>query len=189
MEDEKQLVRDLFAKPCSRQSLDDAIAAFNDLSGKDRCLLADEFLSSQLGKDFENLSRQLAQTLEKLGAQTLEKLGPRLEAFGEVDYKKMLVRLIQRIPYGRGRDKKQVKDDGRRLALEPAIIAEATHLDKALTTSMEFARLVRPGVLKRLELPLELPDKAKWPTESTIKRAISRIREQRVGQTNRVTLT
>jgi hypothetical protein len=169
MEDEKQLVRDLFAKPFSRQSLDDAIAAFNDLSGRDRHALTAEFLSSQLGKDFENLSRQLAQTLEKLG--------PQFEALGKVDYKEMLVRLIQRIPYERGRDKKQVEDDARRLALNHAIIAEAAHLNKVLAISLEFARLVRPGVLERLRLP----DKAKWPGETTIKRAISRIKRSKIG--------
>jgi hypothetical protein len=176
MEDEKQLVRDLFAKPFSGQSLDDAIAAFNDLSGKDRRALVAEFLSSRLGKDFEKLSRQFAQTLEKLG--------PQLDALGKVkvDHRKMLVRLIQRIPYERGRNKKQVKDDARRLALEPAIIAEATHLNKTLAISEDFAGLVRPGVLKRLGLD----EKAEWPGETTIKRAVSRIKR---GQTNRVTLT
>jgi hypothetical protein len=168
MEDEKQLVRDLFAKPL--QSLDDAIAAFNDLSGKDRRALTAEFLSSQSGKDFENLSRQLAQTLEKLGR--------RLDALGEVDYKKMLVRLIQRIPYERGRDKKQVEDGARRLALENAIIAEATNLNKVLAISLEFARLVRRGVLEHLGLPDD-PDENEWPSANTIKRAISRIRAKR----------
>jgi hypothetical protein len=167
MEDEKQLVRDLFAKPFSRQSLDDAIDAFNDLSGKDRRALTAEFLSSQLGKDFEKLSRQFAQTLEKLG--------PQLDALGKVDYRKMLIRLIQRIPYERGRNKKQVKDDARRLALEPAIIAEATHLNKTLAISDDFAGLVRPGVLKRLGLD-EDEDEAEWPGVTTIKRAVSRIK-------------
>jgi hypothetical protein len=167
MEDEKQLVRDLFAKPFSRQSLDDAIAAFNDLSGKDRRALTAEFLSSRLGKDFENLLHGLAHATEKLA--------PQLKPLGKIDYKKMLVRLIQRIPYQRGRDKKQVKDAPRRLALETAIIAEATHLNKVLAISRKFARQVRPGVLKRLELP----DKAVWPGETTIKRAISRIPAKR----------
>src|SRR3989442_830697 len=54
-----------------------------------------------------------------------------------------------------------------------AIIAEADH--KPLAISLEFARLVRPGVLKRLGLP----DEAEWPGETTIKRAISRIRAKR----------
>jgi hypothetical protein len=164
MEDEKQLVRDLFKKPYSKQALDDALDAFKDLSGKDRRALTAEFLSSQLGKDFENFSRQFAQALEKLG--------PQLEALGKVDSKEMLVRLIQRLPYERGRNNKQVEDDARRKALDTAIIAEAARLNKILAISLEFADLVRPGVLKRLKLP----GKAKWPSKTTIKRAISRIR-------------
>jgi hypothetical protein len=85
MEDEKQVVRDLLAKPYSRRGLHDAIEAFKDLSGKDRRALMAEFNSSQLGKDFENLSRQFAQVTKKLA--------PQLEAVAEMGWKKAIIHL------------------------------------------------------------------------------------------------
>jgi hypothetical protein len=103
MEDEKQLVRDLFAKPFSGQSLDDAIAAFNDLSGKDRRALATEFLSSPLGKDFESLLRGLAHGL----AHAAERLAPQLEAVTKFDLKKAIRKLAPVIAADLAREKRK----------------------------------------------------------------------------------
>jgi hypothetical protein len=99
MEDEKQLVRDLFARPFSRQSLDDAIAAFNDLSGKDRRALAAEFLSSPLGKNFESLLRGFAHAAEKLA--------PQLEAVTKFDLKKAILKLAPVIAAELAREKRK----------------------------------------------------------------------------------
>jgi hypothetical protein len=99
MEDEKQLVRELFTKPFSGQSLDDAIDAFNDLSGRDRRALTAEFLSSPLGKDFEKVSRQLAHAAEKLA--------PSFEAVTRSDLKRALLKLIPEAAIELAREKRK----------------------------------------------------------------------------------
>jgi hypothetical protein len=66
-------------------------------------------------------------------------------------------------------------------SLDDAIVAEAANLGKALASSIEFARELRPGVRERLKLHREGKD---WPSESAIKLAISsRIKP---AKTNRV---
>jgi hypothetical protein len=73
------------------------------------------------------------------------------------------------------------KTGPRNQALDDAIVAEAANLGKALSSSIEFARQLRPGVRERLRLPREGKD---WPSEGTIKLAISsRIKP---AKTNRV---
>lgn len=85
MEDEKQHVRDLLKLPYSKQALAEARAAFKDLRGQDRRALLAEFQASPLGKNFENLSRQLTQATKKLA--------PQLEAVAGMDWKKMIIEL------------------------------------------------------------------------------------------------
>ena len=50
-------------------------------------------------------------------------------------------------------------------ALDDAIVDEAANLGKALASSIEFARELRPGVRERLKLPREGKD---WPSEGAI---------------------
>jgi hypothetical protein len=79
---------------------------------------------------------------------------------------------------------KSLKDSQKKQRLDEAIVAEAANLGKALASSIEFARELRPGVRERLKLPREGEG---WPSEGTIKLAISdRIKP---AKTNRVSPT
>ncbi|MBV9433450.1 MAG: hypothetical protein JO137_16635 [Hyphomicrobiales bacterium] len=57
-----------------------------------------------------------------------------------------------------------------------SIMAEAKSLNRALSTGIQFAHAVRPGVLNRLGLE---PEGDGWPTASTIKGAITKLKARK----------
>jgi hypothetical protein len=61
--------------------------------------------------------------------------------------------------------------EARNQMLEEAIKAEAKDHKKALAISDKFASLIRPGVVHRLP-----PNNTGWPSVSTIRKAIKRIK-------------
>jgi hypothetical protein len=70
---------------------------------------------------------------------------------------------------------KHGRDTGRWQELDSAIRAEARAQKRALATSKELAELIRPGVCERLVVECSADN---WPSWSTIKNAISRLKKQ-----------
>jgi hypothetical protein len=80
------------------------------------------------------------------------------------------------------RDKKQPVDDARISDLAVAIIGEAAYLDKILACSLKCAGVLRPGVREHFGLSREGDG---WPSDSTIKQIILRIKTVKTDRVSR----
>jgi hypothetical protein len=67
----------------------------------------------------------------------------------------------------------KLKADNRNRELITCIEAEAAAQNRVLSKGLKFAQLIRPGVRRRLGLE---PDEANWPSASTIKAAVMRVK-------------
>ena len=61
----------------------------------------------------------------------------------------------------RVRDEKRIEDDERKQDLDNAIVVEATNLKKRLASSIEYARMLRPGVRCRSTIKLAISTRIK----------------------------
>jgi hypothetical protein len=114
---------------------------------------------------------RLAEAAMWLGVRRSSDLNPFLESQAE----------LKRAEWAR---RGKMKLDARnRENLKAAIKDEARAQGRTPSISIEFARLIRPGVCARLKIDCG----ADWPSDSTIKNAISEIKNS--VKTNRVTLS
>jgi len=83
------------------------------------------------------------------------------------------------------RDTKTILANERTPRLDTAITDEAQAQKRTLANSIEFAGLIRPGVMKRLKIEPEKPkEKQKWPSPSLIRTRIAAIKSANSSRTS-----
>ena len=80
-------------------------------------------------------------------------------------------RLFRNMQAYTARKAKEIKDAGQARKLDDAVRAECAERGRAISISIEFANLIRPGVQKRLDCKQD----DEWPSQSTLKVSLRRL--------------
>jgi hypothetical protein len=125
---------------------------------------------------FGSIFRQIGNDIEPRLSNNVARLIVNAALIGNYADKKSLALLrvsVADTQAATARKAKQTSDAGRRRDLDSAIADEAQAQNRAMAVSIEFARLIRPGVCERLGVGCA----ENWPRLGTIKAAISRLKK------------